>query len=128
MEAHLPPHYLAFHWGTGNYQRARWGIRKVFAEEIWKKYVQINATHPVRGLSKEILQSVRDELTTGKPSPDTYTASREFVGKHIERVFKEKFVPSPSFQNYLKSLELPDSRYKSFKKRYATKYATGLSP
>jgi len=118
MEATCP-NYIAFYRGTGNYQQARWGMRRGFAEELWKKYLQHDAPMPVRGLQRQILERVRDDLKNG-PTPDTYTEARDIVATLMQKSFREAVLPTPEYQLYLRSLELPDV-YGSIKKRYAAK-------
>lgn len=125
MEKALP-NYIAFYKGAGNYQQARWGMRQIFSEEIWKKYLQVDATHAARGFPRDILERIRDDIQGGVPTPDTYTEAREFVASRMQQAFREGVMPTASYQAYMACLELPDSLYRSIKKRYALKYADYL--
>lgn len=122
MEAHCP-NYIAFYRGTGNYQQARWGVRQVFAEELWKKYLQHDAPTPVRGLQRQILERIRDDIKKG-PTPDTYTEARNTIASLMQKAFREQVLPTYDYQMYIQALELPDL-YGSIKKRYAAKSYRG---
>ena len=108
---------IAFYRGSGNYAKARWGVRKVFALMIYEKYMSNTEkmTHEIKvpeQYYQPIYQSIMNDTL---PSVDLFLDLREYYKLHIVDKFKQIYIKSHDYQAYLKSIELPAIMLKQYK-------------
>lgn len=106
MTEHCPANIFPLSKGCRNYVRCAKKIRRVFAHAIWDKYFGPKATHPVDAISQDLRDKIQLEIDA--PSVDLYNEVQACCQVHIDRVFRDNFLPSKDYVSYMAHLKLPD--------------------